>query len=136
MRKDWYRYPAILTYADDGISVEFPDLPGAYTCGSTEDEAVEEAKDCLALHLIGMEEEGEAMPNPSPLPKVVHGSSQAVTLVEVFLPLYRVKTEKPVKKTLTIPKWLNDTAEENNVNFSRILQEALKEHLGMSDRNH
>jgi predicted RNase H-like HicB family nuclease len=137
MRQDWYIYPAILSYADDGISVEFPDLPGAFTCGNTEAEALREAKDCLALHLSGMEIDGDVIPPPTPLIQIHPGTSQTVTFVEVWMPPYRdPQAEKPVKKTLTIPKWLNDTAEKENVNFSRILQEALKTHLNVTDRSH
>jgi predicted RNase H-like HicB family nuclease len=58
-----YIYPAIFNYADGGISVEFPDLPGAFTCGDTEEETLHMAKDCLALYLSGMER--DEIPQPS-----------------------------------------------------------------------
>ncbi|CAH8245564.1 type II toxin-antitoxin system HicB family antitoxin [Paenibacillus melissococcoides] len=51
--KDRYIFPAIFDYADDGISVKFPDLPGAFSCGETDEEAFRMAKECLALHLYG-----------------------------------------------------------------------------------
>ena len=59
MKKDCYVYPAIFTYEDDGISVEFPDLPGCLTCVDTTEEAIKMAKEALGLHLYGIEEENE-----------------------------------------------------------------------------
>ncbi|EFU43938.1 hypothetical protein PVOR_01995 [Paenibacillus vortex V453] len=77
------KYPAIFTYADDGISVEFPDLPGALTCGDTDEEALYMAKDCLALHLYGMETDGDEIPAPSRAANVVVGADQKVVFIEV-----------------------------------------------------
>jgi len=134
MGKDRYVYPAIFDYADDGISIEFPDLPGCLTCGDTEEEALAMAKEALALHLYGMEQDGEPIPEPTPAHKIKVGESQAVVLVDVWMPPFRDEVrERAVKKTLTIPKWLNDLAEANNVNFSRVLQNALKDYLGLSE---
>ena len=62
MKKDCYVYPAIFTYEDDGISVEFPDLPGCLTCADTTEEAIKMAKEALGLHLYGIEEENETIP--------------------------------------------------------------------------
>ncbi|ETI91166.1 MAG: hypothetical protein Q612_NSC00020G0003, partial [Negativicoccus succinicivorans DORA_17_25] len=62
MKKDCYVYPAIFTYEDDGISVEFPDLPGCLTCADTTEEAIKMAKEALGLHLYGIEEENETLP--------------------------------------------------------------------------
>ncbi|KML40619.1 type II toxin-antitoxin system HicB family antitoxin [Cytobacillus firmus] len=129
-----YSYPAVFDYADDGISVSFPDLPGVFTFGDDEDEAFRNAKEALGLHLFGMEQDEEDIPNPSKLYQVNLESNQAVALVNVFMPLIRDRVKKAaIKKTLTIPKWLNDVAEENKINFSQVLQEALKDKLGLSD---
>lgn len=139
---DRYVYPAIFHYAKDGVSVEFPDLPGALTCAEAdaeEDEIYRMAKDCLALHLYGMERDGDEIPKPS---KVYAnqlnsgpGFVEAAALVEVWMPPYRDMIEdKAVKKTVTIPKWLDDLASENKVNFSRILQDGLKDYLGIEER--
>lgn len=65
--RDSYRFTAIFSYDEDGISVAFPDLPGCLTCGRTEDEVIDMAKEALALHLCGMEADGEAIPSPSPI---------------------------------------------------------------------
>ena len=133
--KDRYVYPAIFDYADDGISVEFPDLPGALTSGDSDEEALHMAKDCLALHLYGMEQDGDAIPEPSRAASIVTEANQVVVLIDVWMPPFRDNmAERAVKKTLTIPKWLDDIAAENKVNYSHILQDALKEYLGVSER--
>ncbi|MDK2880073.1 MAG: hypothetical protein PWR06_2789 [Thermoanaerobacteraceae bacterium] len=135
MIKDIYVFPAIFDYAEDGISIEFPDLPGCLPCAKTTEEAIKNAKEAMALHLWGMEKDGDPIPEPTPVDKIQVRENQAVMLIEVYMPLYREAIEnQSVKKTLTIPQWLNKLAEEKNVNFSQLLQSALKEHLGIHDR--
>lgn len=135
MAKDRYIYPAIFNYADDGISVEFPDLPGCYTCGNTDEEALRMAKEALTLHLYGLEEDGYPIPEPSPANKIKIEPNQVVVLIEVWMPPFRDEMKhRAVKKTLTIPKWLDDLAREHNVNFSHLLQNALKEYLGINEK--
>ncbi|MGB9887505.1 MAG: type II toxin-antitoxin system HicB family antitoxin [Moorellales bacterium] len=132
MTKDRYVYPAVFTFDPDGVSVEFPDLPGCLTCGSDVYEAAEMAREALALHLYGMEEDGDPIPPPSPPAGLKVGANQAIMLVEAWMPPVRSEIQnRAVKKTLTIPKWLNDLAESRKVNFSQVLQEALKQHLGV-----
>lgn len=60
-------YPAIFSYADDGISVRFPDLPGCLTCGQTDVEALFMAKDAMRCYLVMLEDEGEPIPEPTPM---------------------------------------------------------------------
>ena len=135
MVKDRYIYPAIFDYSDDGISVEFPDLPGCYTCGNNDEEALRMAKEAMALHLYGLEEEGCPIPEPTPAGKLKVEPNQVIVLVEVWMPPFRDEMEqRAVKKTLTIPKWLDDLAQEHKVNFSHILQKALKQYLGISEK--
>lgn len=130
--KDRYVFPAILSLDADGISVEFPDLPGCLTCGDTEEEALRMAQEALALHIWGMEADGDPIPEPSKLTNLTTGRNQVATLVEAWMPPFRDKmANKAVKKTLTIPKWLNDLAEAKQVNFSHVLQNALKDYLGV-----
>lgn len=134
MVKDHYLFPAVLTMEPDGVSVEFPDLPGCLTCGETEEEAVLMAKDALQLHLHGMEQDGDEIPGPSRIGEMALDQNQFVVLIEVWMPPFRDKmANRSVKKTLTIPKWLNDLAEEKQVNFSQVLQTALKGYLGVRD---
>ena len=134
--KDRHIYPAIFSYDEDGISVEFPDIPGCLTAGQTTEEALKNAKEALELVLYGFEEDQEEIPAPSDIRTLNTEHNQTIVLVEVWMiPVRDYMKNKAVKKTLTLPKWLNDMAEENHVNFSRLLQQALKDYLGL-ERNH
>lgn len=84
--KDRYIYPAIFDYADDGISVEFPDLPGALTCGDNDEEALRMARECMALHLYGIERDGDVVPEPTRAIDVITAANQTVVLIEVWMP--------------------------------------------------
>ena len=113
--------------ADGSYSVSFPDLDGCFTQGTTYESAYANAVDALSLHLYGMEEDGESIPSSSvPVP-----SSDALNvMVTAWMPPFRdAMRNQSVKKTLTIPAWLNAEAERRNVNFSRLLQSALKDYL-------
>ncbi|WP_391201691.1 type II toxin-antitoxin system HicB family antitoxin [Psychrobacillus sp. L4] len=137
MLKERYIYPALFSYDSDGISVEFPDLPGCFTCGDTDEEALAMAKEAMALHLYGLEEDQCNIPNPSSLKQLTIESNQVPTLIEVWMPPFRSEMRnQAVKKTLTIPRWLDDTAKERKVNYSHLLQEALKNHLGIHNDPH
>lgn len=135
MLKDTYIYPAIFTYDKDGISIEFPDLPGCLSCADNDIEAVHNAKDALSLYLHNMEEDNDEIPEPTQISKIKTEKNQVVFPIEVWMPYHRalIKTVS-VKKTLTIPNWLNAIAEHNKINFSYVLQEALKERLGIKDK--
>ena len=134
MHKDRYVFPAIFHYAEDGISVEFPDLPGCITCGDTTEEALLMAKEALGLRLYSDEQDGVPIPEPSNLTSITLEPNERLILVEVFMPPIRDnQATKAVKKTLTIPKWLNDVAESQQINFSLVLQSALKQVLGIRE---
>lgn len=95
------------------------------------------AREAMGLHLFGLEEEGEQIPLPSKPGALMArlGEGQSVVLLEVWMPPVRGGIEnKAVKKTLTIPKWLNDLAERQGVNFSQVLQDSLKVYLGITPR--
>lgn len=133
-RRDGYLFPAIFSKDADGVSVEFPDLPGCYTCGASVEEAMIMARDALSLHLYSMEEEGVRIPEPSSFDSLQHGPNQFVAAIEAKMTPYRDRmANKAVKKTLTIPKWLDDLAAEHRVNYSLVLQEALKQKLGVME---
>ena len=70
MRKDFYSYPAIFYYDEDGVSVEFPDLPGCLTCAHSTEEAFRCAREAMGLHLCGMEDDGDPIPDPTPFEKI------------------------------------------------------------------
>ena len=132
--KDTYIYPAIFEYTDKGIAIEFPDLPGCTSCSHTTQEAIIDAKEALGLHLWGMETDSDIIPEPTDIRQISLSQNQAIVLIDVFMPPIRDKINNSfVKKTLSIPNWLNALAEHNNVNFSQLLQKALKEYLNVSD---
>ncbi len=133
--KNRYIFPAIFTFDSDGISIEFPDLPGCFTCADSLEEATFMAKDAMELHLYNMEQDKDIIPEPSLLTDFAVDNNQRIVLVEAWMPPVRDDMEnRSVKKTLTVPKWLNDIAEQNQVNFSHILQSALKEYLGITEK--
>lgn len=133
MLKDRYVYPAIFHFDIDGISIDFPDLPGCITFGDDEQEAIRNAKEALELHLFGLEEDLESIPNPSHIHDIPLEKNDSMILIDVWMiPVRDYMKNKAVKKTLTIPKWLNDVALKNNVNFSRLLQIAIKDYLGIN----
>ena len=104
MKKGNYTYPAVFNYAKDGISIMFPDLPGCLPCASDIEEAVHNAKEALALHLYGMEEDNNLIPEPTAIDKIKLKPNQAIVLVEVHMPLYREAIENEyVRKNVTYP---------------------------------
>jgi len=136
-------YPACFIKEENGYSVIFPDLDHLATCGHTLDEALAMAVDCLAGYLHWLEKDGEAAPAASPIEKInlaevaeesdISPDEAFVNIVTVDVAEYaKTHFEKSVKKTLTIPAWLNKAALEQNINFSQTLQDALKAqlHLG------
>ena len=133
MKKDYYIYPAIFNYEDEQITISFPDLPGCFSCGKDDQDALFMAKDALGLYLVSAEEDGEELKSPSKLNDIDLKKNERAVLIEVNMPLFRETVQNTsVKKTLTIPKWINDLAEKNKVNFSQVLQTALKNVLGIN----
>ena len=127
-----YTYPALFQPETNGAySVSFPDLDGCFTEGDTYDSAYANAVDALSLHLYGMEEDGETIPAASVPTPCAYALNVMVT---AWMPPFReAMRNQSVKKTLTIPAWLNLEAERRNVNFSKLLQAALKEYLRQQD---
>ena len=124
-------YPAIFEKDDTGYSIFFPDIPGCNSEGDSLEEAYEMARDALGLMYTTYKENlHKAFPPPCDPAEIHLEANQALVLVEFDSLEYRRKYEsKAVKKTLTIPSWLNDMASSANVNFSKVLQEALKQQL-------
>lgn len=132
MKKDVYIYPAILTQYEDNIGITFPDLPGCVSNADNMNEAVKNAKEVLALHLFGMEDDNIEIPDPSPIDKIKVKKNEIPLLVDVYMPLYREAIQNTsVKTTVTMPQWLKNLAEENNINFSQVIQSALKQKLNI-----
>ena len=128
-----YAFPCVMTpEADGGYSVNFPDVPQCYTCGDDLPRALEMAQDVLCLRLYDMEEAGEVIPVPSEPRNVKTEGNEFVSVVGCDTLTYRkLHSNRAVKKTLTIPEWLNTAAEKRGVNFSAVLQDALKSRLNL-----
>jgi len=123
-------YFAVFEPTKSGYSVFFPDLLGCITVGKSIDEAFTMAKEVLGLHLWGMERSNEKIPQPTQPPFADLEADTFIMPIDVFPELVKNEIEsKAIKKTLTIPYWLNALAEEKKVNFSHILQQGLKDYL-------
>ena len=122
-----YVFPAVFTYEPgQEIAVVFPDLDAA-TSGTDDNDALLSARELLGCVLYGMEEDGEDIPAPTPLSRVETADNERAVLVDVYMPSIRMaKVNRSVNRTVTLPAWLNAAALERNINFSQVLQDALK----------
>lgn len=127
-----YAYPAIFTPVEDGgFDVNIPSLPGCRTCGDDLPDAIFMAEDAVSMWLWDAENKQEDIPAVTPPPSVV--APQFVSYVYADTDAYRRKNDnRAVKKTLSLPNWLNIQAEQAGVNFSQVLQDALKEKLSIN----
>ena len=132
MRKnDHCIFPAVFFREEDYICVKFPDLPGCNTFGKSQEEALFMARDALGGHLLCLDDDDEKIPAPTPFDELKVEDGETVVLIEVWLSILRdEERNKAVKKTITIPNWLNKKAIEAQVNFSSTMQEALMQKLG------
>ena len=122
-------YPAIFTLENDEYWVEFVDLKGCFSDGKTLAEAMENAEEAMGLFLEDLTEYPECTTD---IKSIKLEENQIVSFVSVDLEEHKRKYEnKSVKKTLSIPAWLNTIAEKENVNFSQILQKALMDTLNV-----
>ncbi len=125
-----YVYPAVFTAEENGYSIHFPDFESCYTSAETLEDGMVMANDVLCLTLYNMEENGEVIPVASSVKSVAVEENAFVTLIACDTVEYRkLFDNRAVKKTLSIPAWLNTLAEREGVNFSMVLQNALKTHL-------
>lgn len=125
-----YFYPAVFTYeSGQEIAVIFPDLNVA-TSGVNDDDALMSARELLGCVLYGLEEDKEEIPAPTSLTQVRAGESERTVLIDVYMPSIRqAQVNRSVNRTVTLPAWLNAAALEKGVNFSQVLQDALKQQL-------
>lgn len=124
-------YPAVFHKAEEGgFWISFPDIPECLTEGDNMAEAYAMASDALGLCLSDRMKEKEPLPEPSEPENIKTTSDEYVVIIQFNLEEYNKKfNSKAVKKTLSIPQWLNEEAMAKNINFSLVLQEALKEQL-------
>ena len=118
-------YPAIIHDDSDGFWAEFPDLEYTSSTGATLTELITNALEAMELYILGALEDGQSLPTPTSVRNLPCTDSSYPTLVQTDIDLG--KNSKSIKKTLTIPAWLNERALEKGVNFSQLLQEALVE---------
>lgn len=126
-------YPTVFQKEENGYSVWVPDIEGCVSQGETIGEATDNIADAIGTMLETYADHGVDVPAPS-APETIHTEKNQFVSVVAFDPAEfdRKYSTKAVKKTLTIPKWLNTMAERSNVNFSAILQEALMEKFNLT----
>lgn len=120
-------YPALFHKAEEGgFWISFPDFPECLTQGEDMQDAYEMAVDALGFAITSREESKEQLPAPSKPEAVSVETDAFCVIIEFdFLSYQKKNNSKAVKKTLTIPEWLNEAAIAKNVNFSQVLQDAL-----------
>lgn len=119
-------FPIILTPVKDGYVVYIPDFD-INTQGSDLTEAIEMARDAIGIMGIDMEDDNLTIPSPTNIKDITLNDSETASLVDVDFAEYRRKNEiKTVKKNCTLPSWLCYEAEKAHINFSQVLQNALK----------
>jgi len=130
-----YTFAALLDYSEENfINISFPDFEGLMTSVEKGEDPITAAQDILTLTLLDLESENKNIPTQVNIEEIkVHDQEQLV-FVNVWMPYHRSKVKEVyVKKTLTIPSWLNILAINNSVNFSEILTKSLKEELKLTD---
>lgn len=127
-----YVFPAIFEAAEEGgFNIRVPDVKGCFTCADTLEDALYMAKDALEMMLVSMEDDGEKIPKSTDIKEVEKQTSGFVSYILADTLKWRKTFDKrTMKKTVTIPAWLNAKAEEAGINFSQTLQEALLQKLG------
>ena len=132
-QKDIYVYPVIFrNEGEKGIAILVPDLDAA-TCAETEEKAFLAARELISITIMGLEEDGEEIPPASSVSEIALEKNDTVSLIDVFMPAGRLANRnKAVNRTVTLPAWLNAKALEYNINFSQLLQEAIKKELHLS----
>ena len=127
-----YVYPALFVVEDDGIIVTFPDLDDTFTDGATMQEAFENAEDVLNLMLWNREEEKEVIPPPSSPEQVSMPQGATLAMIKADTLAYRkLHDTKTIRRSITIPSWLDTLARERNINFSQLMQNAIRRECGI-----
>lgn len=126
-------YPAVFHKAEEGgFWVSFPDFPECFTEGEDMAQAYEMAVEAMGLALVNRKEDRVEIPQPTEVDKISVDDGVLVIIEFDMLEYQRKHNSRAVKKTLSIPEWLNEEATALGVNFSQVLQEALMAKLGVS----
>lgn len=132
--KEKYIYPCVIYEEDSIFYAEFRDFDGCFTDGDSIEEVIINAKDVLEGTIFSLLKNRLKVPEPT-LRKLELEKGQFLVYVDVWMtPIIDKVKNQTVKKTLTIPKWLNDEAEKHSVNFSNLLQVAIKNYLNIQEK--
>jgi predicted RNase H-like HicB family nuclease len=128
---DLYSYPAIFSSDGDGWEVRFPDIDNAFTAADTLEQAILEARYVLEDIMYLREKEKETIPPPTPLEQVKSDPGEIIQIVVAVMSTVRREfKQKSVKKTLTIPAWMEEELKKrDDINVSQLLQNAIKQEL-------
>ena len=127
-------YPITITKGETFYLAHIPDFD-MDTQGESIAEAMEMARDVIGMVGCYKQDENLPIPEPSNLEDVKSDDVLVLTLVDVDFKEYRRKHDnRAVRKNLTIPSWLNEEAEAAGINFSAVLQKALKKALCITDK--
>lgn len=127
-----YYFTAVLHKEDVGYSIWIDELSGCNSQGDSLSEAITNIKDAIGLFYEDYKNRSEPFPVPNAPENIKLEENETAVLIEFDALEYAKKHDKKaIKKTLTIPSWLNTVAEENNINFSSVLQSALKQKLNI-----
>ena len=130
-----YIYPATIQHEDDGrVSIWFEDLPGCATFGNTLAEAITMARDAMGGWLDVALSDGLSIPSPRSARDLPLEGNQESALIDIDLDAYRRDNDiRSISRTVTLPAWLNSRAQKAGMNFSAILQAALKRELRITE---
>ncbi len=128
-----YIYPAIITQENDGVLAYFPDIEGTHTDGATIEEALDNAEDVLNLMLMTLEDEGMEIKKPTTVSELEIPQGSSVSLVRADTLAYRRKVDtKAVRKSVSVPAWMDSLVKQNNINLSNLLQNAIRKELNLA----
>lgn len=135
MKEENYSYPAIFEYTFEGyIDISFCDFEGCNASVLKEEEAIQAAREAIGLKIIEYECMGKEVPHPSTISTIKLELNQKLVFIDIWMPYWRTKAKEVyVKKTLTIPSWIDSLAKEKNINFSNVLVKGLKKELGIEE---
>ena len=122
-----YVYPALFAKEDESIIVTFPDLEDMFTDGTTMEEAFENAEDVLNLMLWNREEEKDDIPMPSSPEQITVPQGATLAMIKADTLAYRkLHDQKTIRCSITLPSRLDTIAREHNINFSQLMQNAIR----------
>lgn len=125
-------YPIVIIPSDGEYVVRVPDFD-FMTQGTDIADAIDMARDAISLMGVEYQDKKKELPVPSKMSNIPHNENEILTLVDVDFVAYRKMLEnRAVRKNCTIPSWLNEKAEQAGINFSALLQKALKEELHLA----